>query len=70
MCAQNGQQWLLLTSLAQLYLLLTFDLSKSQVHNLSQLAKRLEDSLGTQFGEQSLWPMKLYKNLEEEKGTL
>jgi hypothetical protein len=39
--AQNGWQWLLLISLMQLYLPLTWDLSRSKVHNLSWLAKRL-----------------------------
>jgi hypothetical protein len=39
--AQNGWQWLLLISLMQLYLPLTWDLSRSKVHNPSQLAKRL-----------------------------
>jgi hypothetical protein len=38
---QNGWQWLLLISLIQLYLPLTWDLSKSKVPSLSQLAKRL-----------------------------
>jgi hypothetical protein len=39
--AQNGWQWLLLISLTQLYLPLTWDLSSLKVHNPSQLAKRL-----------------------------
>jgi hypothetical protein len=41
MLAQNGGQWLLLISMTQLYLPLTWDLSRSKVQNLSQLAKRL-----------------------------
>jgi hypothetical protein len=41
MWAQNDRQWLFLISLAQLHLPLTWDLSRSKVHNLSQLAKRL-----------------------------
>jgi hypothetical protein len=39
--AQNGWQWLLLISLTQLYLPLTWDLSRSKVHSLSRIAKRL-----------------------------
>jgi hypothetical protein len=39
--AQNGWQLLLLISLTQLYLPLTWDLSRSKVHSLPQLAKRL-----------------------------
>jgi hypothetical protein len=39
--AQNGRQWLLLIPLAELYLPLTWDLSRSKVHNLPRLAKRL-----------------------------
>jgi hypothetical protein len=41
MQAQNGWQWLLLISLTQLYLPLTWDWSRSKVHSLSWLAKRL-----------------------------
>jgi hypothetical protein len=37
--AQNGWQWLLLISLTQLYLPLTWDLSRSEVHNLSDWLK-------------------------------
>jgi hypothetical protein len=39
--AQNGQQWLLLISLMQSCLPLTWDLSRSKVHSLPPLAKRL-----------------------------
>jgi hypothetical protein len=39
--AQNGQQQLLLISIKQLYLPLTWDLSRLKVHNLPQLAKSL-----------------------------
>jgi hypothetical protein len=65
--AQSGQQWLLLISLAQLYLLLTWDLSRSKVHNLFQFAKKLKGwvracNLAGSKG--------LYQNLEEETGTL
>jgi hypothetical protein len=50
----------------QLYLPLTWDLSRSKVHNLSQLAKRLGDGLGHAIW----WAMGVYKNPEEETGTL
>jgi hypothetical protein len=41
MQAQNGWQWLLLISLRQSYLPLTWDLSRSKNHNPSRLAERL-----------------------------
>jgi hypothetical protein len=39
--SRNGQPLLLLISLMQLYLPLTWNLSRSKVHSLSRLAKRL-----------------------------
>jgi hypothetical protein len=50
----------------QLYLPLTWDLSRSKVHNFSQLAKRLGDGLGYAVW----WAMELYRNPEEEAMTL
>jgi hypothetical protein len=41
MQAQDGWQWLLFISLTLSYLPLTWDLSRSKVHSLSWLAKRL-----------------------------
>jgi hypothetical protein len=41
MWAQNGWQWLILIFPVQLYLPLTWDLSRSKGHSLSQLARRL-----------------------------
>jgi hypothetical protein len=41
MQGQNGWQWLLLISLMQLYLPLTWDLSRSRFSQSSRLAKRL-----------------------------
>jgi hypothetical protein len=64
--AQNGWQWLLLISLTQLYLPLTWDLSRSEVHSLSRLAETLGDGLGC-----AVWrAMELYRNPEEEARTL
>jgi hypothetical protein len=50
----------------QLYLPLTWDLSRSKVHNLPQLAKRLRGWLGHTVWQAMEW----YRNLEEEARTL
>jgi hypothetical protein len=64
--SKNGQPWLLVIFLMQLYLHLTLDLSRSKVHNLSRLAKRL----GGWVRAYSLVGMNSYRNPEEEAKTL
>jgi hypothetical protein len=54
-------QWLLLISLTHSYLPLTWDLSRSKVHNLPDWLKGLGDGLGHAVW----WAMELYRNLEE-----
>jgi hypothetical protein len=57
-------------SLTQLYLPLTWDLSRSEIHSLPQLAKSLGGWVRAQIGGQFSQTMELYKNPEEETGTL
>jgi hypothetical protein len=54
----------------QLFLPLTWDLSRSKVHNFSPLAKRLGDGLGPVIWRAIFTALGLYKNPEEETGTL
>jgi hypothetical protein len=60
--AQNDCQWFLLISLMQSYLPLTWDLSRSEGHNLPWLAKRLGGWVGTYSGGQwsctAIWKKK------------
>jgi hypothetical protein len=61
--AQNGWWWLLLISMTQSYLLLTWDLSRSEVHSCSWLAKRLAGWVRHAVW----WATELYRNPEEAR---
>jgi hypothetical protein len=62
----NTKRWLLLISLMQSCLPLTWDLSRSKVHTLPRWLKGLGDGLGHIVW----WAMESYRNPEEEARSL